>query len=57
VSVLSVIAALLSYLLIHFAVLHFGYYTQMLVPIILSAVVLNVSRQIERMITPEEKKT
>jgi hypothetical protein len=55
VSILSVVAALLSYFLIHFSVLHFGYYTQMLVPIILSAVVLNISRQVESMITPKEE--
>ena len=56
VAVLSIIGALLSYFLIHFTVLHFGYYTQMLVPIILSAVVLNISRQIESMLTPQEEK-
>jgi CHASE2 domain len=54
VSILSVTAALLAYVLIHMTVLKFGFYTEMLVPVVLGSVILNLTRQIERVIGTEE---
>jgi len=46
----SVLAAIIPAYLMHLFILHFGYYTQLLLPLIIAALVVNISRQIERMI-------
>ena len=51
---LSLLAAVIPAYLIHLLILHFNYYTQLLLPLILAAIVLNVSRQIESVIAHQE---
>jgi hypothetical protein len=54
---LSLLAAIVPTYLIHLLVLNFHYYTQALFPLIIATLVINIERQIERVIARQEEKS